>query len=95
MADMNIAVGVWRPVMENEFLLALRLFAQTVIEVHRFPARQKFRLLLRQAAAHREIGLGQENGIAVIFFRFSHVCQGVQKIRILARPAGDKRRFSQ
>src|SRR5271166_7069484 len=37
-----------------------RGLAQTAIEIHLLPARQNRQLALRQVAAHREVGLGQE-----------------------------------
>ena len=61
MADMEVAVGVGRAVMQNELGPALALGALALEQAHVGPALQQFRLLLGQAAAHGEVGLGQEN----------------------------------
>ena len=58
-ADVNIAVGVRGPVVEHEFRPALASFAQRSVEIFPRPAGQNLRLLLRQAGAHREVGLWQ------------------------------------
>ena len=61
MADMEVAVGVGRAVMQDELGPALALGAQALEQVHVGPALQQLRLLLGQAGAHGEVGLGQEN----------------------------------
>ena len=58
MADMHVAIGIWRPIMENELLPPGACFAQLMVEVVGFPFGKNARLLLRQASLHREIGLG-------------------------------------
>ena len=40
--------------------------AQAAVEVEALPAREDLRLLLRQSGAHGEIGLGQEQRLAVV-----------------------------
>jgi hypothetical protein len=40
--------------------------AGLAVEVHVLPALQDLRLALRQPGAHREIGLGQEQRVAVV-----------------------------
>src|SRR5262249_10203039 len=65
-ADVDVAVGVGRPVMQDELRFAFRGVAQPPIHVEPGPARENLRLLLRQAGAHREIGLGQEQSRAVV-----------------------------
>ena len=65
-ADMEIAVGVRRAVMEDEFLAPLRGRAQPPPQIHCRPALQQSRLALRQIAAHRKLGLRQEDGRAVV-----------------------------
>ena len=52
--------------MQDEGLAALGAVAQPVIDVQPRPTVQPFRLALRQAGAHGKIGLGQENGVAVV-----------------------------
>jgi hypothetical protein len=66
MADMEVAVGVGRAVMQDELGPALALGAQALEQVHVGPALQQLRLLLGQAGAHREVGLGQENAGFVV-----------------------------
>jgi hypothetical protein len=60
MADMDVAVGVGRAVVEDEFRQARRGRAHPLVEAELMPARQQLRLLLRQPGAHGEVGLGQE-----------------------------------
>src|SRR5258708_35587715 len=63
---MRLAIGVGRPVMQHEFLAALRGLAQLFVKPHRLPTRQDHRLAVRQIPAHREIGFGQKDGRTVI-----------------------------
>ena len=65
-ADMHVAIGVGRAVMQDEFFRAPPRLAQLVVEVLVLPARQNARLLLREAGFHGKIGLRQEDGVAVI-----------------------------
>ena len=66
MADMDVAVGIGRAVMQHEFFAAGGGGAQLLVEAHLLPAGDRFRLLLRQAGAHREFGLGQIKGLGII-----------------------------
>ena len=66
MADMHVAIRVRRAIMINELLTTTALFAQTLIESHFLPAGKNKRLFLRQSSFHREIGLRQEDGVAII-----------------------------
>ncbi len=59
-ADMDMAVGVRRAVMQQEGLASLGVLAQLSIEAEPLPALEQFRLPLGQPRLHREIGLGQE-----------------------------------
>ena len=68
-ADMDIAIGIGRTVMEDEEVTAFRILPQTGKEIHRLPALEDVRLLLRQARLHREAGLGQEQGFAIVAHR--------------------------
>ncbi|CEG09334.1 hypothetical protein BN961_02759 [Afipia felis] len=56
-ADMDVAVGVGRPIMQHEFRTVLGLLAQPLVQADLVPARQEVRLALRQARAHREVRL--------------------------------------
>ena len=60
-----MAVGIGRAVVQGEGRAA-RLFAQAVIDADLLPAGQPVGFALRQARAHREIGFGQEHGVAVV-----------------------------
>ncbi len=60
MADMDVAVGVRGPVMEDEFRQARRGRAQPLVEAQPVPAREQLGLLLRQPGAHGKVGLRQE-----------------------------------
>ena len=64
---MDVAVGVGRAVVQDEARPALRGLAQPAIEVDLVPsARRSSRLALRQAGAHREIGLRQEQRLGIV-----------------------------
>ena len=62
MADMQVAIGVGRAIMENEFLRPLAMLAELTKKVHFHPACQNLWLFLGQPGPHRKIGLWQENG---------------------------------
>jgi len=59
-ADMDVAVGVGRAVVEDEFRAAARGCPQPLVEVKLLPAGEDFGLLLRQPGAHGKVGLGQK-----------------------------------
>ena len=61
MADMDVAVGVGRPVVEHEFFPPLAGGAQPPVEVELAPARQDFRLLVRQLARIGKSVLGKNS----------------------------------
>ena len=65
-ADMEVAVGVGRAVMQDELGPAAALGAQAMEQVHVGPALQELGLLLRETGAHGEVGLGQEDAGFVI-----------------------------
>ncbi len=65
-ADVDVAVGVRRPVMQDEFRAAPASFAQRPIEILARPAGQNLRLLLRQTGAHGEIGLRQIERLRIV-----------------------------
>ena len=66
MADMDVAIGVGRAVVKGEGLAALGFFPQALVEVHLLPAGEPFRLALGQARLHGEVGLGQEERLAIV-----------------------------
>ena len=70
MADMHIAVGIGRAVMQDELFCTAARFAQAAVKPFGFPARQNARLLLREAGLHGEIGLRQEDGVPEISLGF-------------------------
>ena len=63
---MDVAVRVGRAVVQDEFRPPARGGAQARPQVHLLPAGEDLRLALRQVAAHREGGLRQEHGVAVV-----------------------------
>jgi len=65
-ADVNVAVGVGRPVVQHEFGTAFAAFPQLAVEVLARPARQDLRLLLRQAGPHRKVGHWQEKRLRIV-----------------------------
>src|SRR6516162_9828040 len=65
-ADVDIAVGVRRPVVENEFGPSLAALTESPIEILARPASQNLGLLLRQTSPHGKIGLGQIESARVI-----------------------------
>jgi hypothetical protein len=67
-AGMDIAIGVDRTIVQHEQRRALGLpvLADGAVQVLRVPARQNLRLLLRQAAAHGERRVRQEDGFAIV-----------------------------
>ena len=65
-ADMEMAVGVGRSVVEDELLPALGVGPQFGVDVELLPALEYLRFALRQSRLHREVGLRQEDRIFVI-----------------------------
>ena len=65
-ADVDVAVGVGRAVVQDEFRPSLARLAQRGIEILARPARQNLRLLLRQAGAHGKVGLRQKQGLRIV-----------------------------
>ena len=63
---MDIAVGVRRPVVKHEFRPARGGRAHAAIEIDGRPARERFRLLLRQPGAHRKIRLRQIERFGIV-----------------------------
>ena len=86
--DMNVAVGVGRAVVEDKSRPAFAGRPQPAVKIDAPPAREDFRLLLRQAGAHREIGLGQEQRFAVIARFCRRVAHDAPSNKPLARRKG-------
>ncbi len=63
--DVEVAVRVRRAVMQDE-RGAVRFFAQAVVDADLLPMLQPARLAVGQPRAHREIGLGQVQGVFVV-----------------------------
>ena len=82
-ADVDVAVGVRRAVVQHEFRPALAALAQRAIEILARPARQNLRLLLRQTAPHGKIGLRQIEGARIVEGRDGRVGHEVRgQIRV-------------
>ena len=73
MADMQIAIGIGRAIMEYECLPPFGLRAEPFPQLQALPARQRIGLTLRQIAAHGKAGLRQEDGAAIIAGLFGAV----------------------
>src|SRR5262249_53094747 len=54
---------------EDELLPPRAGIAQLAVEIARLPPGENGRLLLRQAGLHGEVGLRQEDGVAIVFGR--------------------------
>ena len=65
-ADVDVAVGVGRPVVQDVLRPAPAGGAQFSVQVHFLPALQDFRLALREAGLHRKIRLRQVQGFLVV-----------------------------
>ena len=66
MADMQIAVGIRRPVVQNEFIAAGAGGANRGVQIFFLPALHLLRFALGQIGLHRELGLGQVQSVFVI-----------------------------
>ena len=58
MSEMNFAIGIGRPVMEDKFRFAGGVISDPPIKIHFPPAFQHFRFPLGQVSLHGEIRLG-------------------------------------
>jgi hypothetical protein len=68
MPDMDVAVGIGRPVMQHEFGASGGILAQALVEADLVPVFEYLGLALRQAGAHRERRLRQIQGLGIVFF---------------------------
>ena len=58
MADVQMAVGVWRAVVKDEGRALARGFAQAVVDADPLPAREPVRFTVWQSSAHGKISFG-------------------------------------
>jgi len=65
-AEVDLAVGVRRAVVQHEQRAALGVFAKLRVDALLFPTRQDARFALGQVAAHREFGCRQVEGGFVV-----------------------------
>ena len=65
-ADVQVAVGVRRAVVQQEGRAAGAVLAQAGVQLLGLPAGEDLGLLRGQACAHREVGRGEEHGVAVV-----------------------------
>jgi hypothetical protein len=65
-ADVDIAVGIGRAVVEDELLGASAGLAQLLVEAFVLPARQDAGFLLGKAGLHGKIGLREEDSVSVV-----------------------------
>jgi len=56
--------------MQHEFRPAASALAQLAVEADLVPVLENFRLALRQAGAHREFGLRQEESLGIVLQLF-------------------------
>ena len=61
-AQMNMAVGIRRAVMQHITPLCARSFLHEAVNVRLFPELQRFRFFLHQVRFHRELGIRQIEG---------------------------------
>jgi len=73
MADVDVAVGVGRAIVEDELLAPGTRRADLLLHVGGLPFGEDHRLFQRQAGLHRKVGLGQEDSGAVIGLGFGCV----------------------
>src|SRR3546814_16575033 len=71
MAQMDVAIGVGRTVVEDEALLAGASLAELLVEPRLLPARENGRFLLFEAGLHPDAGLGEVDRVFVLGF-FGH-----------------------
>ena len=68
MADVQIAVCIWRTIMQHIFFAALGLFTQFFIEPHLVPLGNDLRLFCWKSCPHREICFWKKQGLGIIAF---------------------------
>ena len=88
MPDMDVAVGIGRPVVEDEAGTAFGGRPQPPVKIELPPALKDFRLLLRQAGAHRKVGFRQKQRFAVIARLFGLLIHGAPSNKPVVRRKG-------
>ena len=92
-ADVQMAVGIGRPVVQHELRAPSRHLTQFPIEVKTPPARQNVRLPLRQFRLHGKVGARQEDGRLVIHELFPVQRGQAPAARARDKPAASTRRW--
>src|SRR4051794_29328267 len=82
-AEMDVAVGVRRTVMEYVLRLSGACFANLTVNAPRFPALEQARLELRQVRLHRELCLWKIDRLFQVSYRGFHIVSG-------GKPYGNK-----
>src|SRR3546814_16201068 len=84
MADVHVAIGVGRAVVEDELVAAAARVTNLPFQIALEPFGENCRLLFRQAGLHRTDGLGQDDGVAIIarFFAALLGCGSVGQDRM-------------
>ena len=70
MTDVDVAVGVRRAIVQDEFVASGTGFTDLLVETVLFPTGQQIRLAFGQISAHREIGIRQIQRRLVLAFHF-------------------------
>ena len=69
-ADMNLAVGVWRAIVQYKLVTPGTGSTNLLVQPHALPARQHVRFTLGQIATHRKFGIRQIQGRFVLAVHF-------------------------
>ena len=87
MADMQIAIGIGRAIMQHKTFTPLGLRAKPLPQFQALPARERIGFALRQIAAHGKAGLRQEDGAAIIagWYIVHGLVPGLAWARLLAK----------
>ena len=65
-ADMDVAIGIGRAIVQHETRTAFLHLAQALVEFGLLPALEEQRLTLRQSRAHGKLGLGKKKRLGII-----------------------------
>ena len=91
--NMEIAVRVWRTIMQNKRLASFGRFTHASPQVHIRPALQQFRLAFRQPGLHRKVGLRQTHRFLIIYtHRFGSVAR-CEQLAAMPREIKPRRRL--
>ncbi len=86
MADMHVAIGIGRAIVEDELFAAPAALAQPFIQPGRLPFGENRRFLLRQAGFHRKVGFRQEHGVAPVALAVGGVAHRFTRLEFRAPP---------